>query len=227
MGINAIIFGATGMVGEGVLHECLQHPDVSSVLVINRRSCNVQHEKLSEIIHPDFHDLAAIESRLSGFNACYFCMGVSSAGMSKEHYFEITHSLTLYIAGFLLDRNPDMTICYVSGAGTDSSEKGRVRWARVKGKTENDLLKMPFRKAYMFRPGYIQPTKGLKNTYKIYSFFAPFYPIWKTLFPKYVCTLEDLGRSMINVVKYSPDIQILENTDITRLAKLNVNNHEM
>ncbi|MGD9899989.1 MAG: NAD-dependent epimerase/dehydratase family protein, partial [Calditrichaceae bacterium] len=200
MKIKAVLFGATGMVGEGVLHECLKHPDVVSVVVVNRQPCSVKHEKLNEIIHSNFHDFSEIEDRLSGYNAGFFCMGVSSIRMKEDDYRRITYDLTIHVAETLLKHNPHMTFCYVSGAGTDSSENGKVMWARVKGKTENDLLKMAFKSAYMFRPGYIQPTKGLKNAYKIYRYLSPFYPVWKTLFPSYVCTLKEIGLAMISVV---------------------------
>lgn len=217
--MKAMITGSTGMVGEGVLHECLKHSDVESVLVINRRPCGVQHEKLTEIVHQDFHDLSAIENRLIGYNACYFCLGVSSFGMKEVDYRKITYDLTLHVANTLVKLNPEMIFCYVSGAGTDSTEKGRSMWARIKGKTENDLLKLPFKAAYMFRPGYIQPIKGLKNAYKIYKIFSPFYPLWKALFPKYVCRLEEIGQTMINVVLYGSERKVLENEDIVQLSK--------
>ncbi len=219
MNIKAIIFGATGMVGEGVLHESLKHPDVESVLVINRRPCGQQHEKLKEIIHNDFHNFSAIADQLSGYNAAYFCMGVSSMGMKEDAYKKITNDLTLHVATTLHKINPDTTFTYVSGSGTDGSEQGRIMWARVKGKTENDLLKL-FKNAYMFRPGYIQPIKGLKNSYRAYKILAPFYPLWKTLFAKYVCTLEDLGLSIIYCTLHKPDKLILENKDITEFAML-------
>jgi len=189
--INAIIFGATGMVGEGVLHECLKHPDIESVLVINRRSCGVNNEKLREIIHPNFLNFPPIENELAGYNACYFCMGVSSIGKKEEEYTRLTYDLTMHVANTLVKLNPERTFCYISGAGTDSTENGRSMWARVKGKTENDLMKLPFKASYMFRPGYIQPTKGLKNTYKFYKVVAPIYPLIKLLFSKYVCTLQE------------------------------------
>ena len=219
MKIKTIITGATGMVGEGVLHECLKHPQIESVLVINRRSCGIKNDKLKEIIHTDFHDFSGIENQLSGYNACYFCMGVSSLGMKEEAYRKITYDITLRLAKTLLDLNPDMTFCYVSGLGTDSSENGRIMWARVKGKTENDLLNLGFKAAYMFRPGFIQPIKGLKNTYKIYRFISFIIPLIKKIFPKHVCSLEDLGLSMINVVISQPKIQILGNKEITEIAK--------
>ncbi len=217
--INAIIFGATGMVGEGVLHECLKHPDIESVLVINRRSCGVNHEKLREIIHTDFSNFSPLESEIAGYNACYFCMGVTSLGKKEEVYTGLTYDLTMHVANTLVKLNPEMTFCYISGAGTDSTENGRSMWARVKGKTENDLMKLPFKASYMFRPGYIQPTKGLKNTYKFYKVVAPIYPLIKLLFSKYVCTLEEIGLSMINVTLFGSDKQILECKDIVRQSK--------
>jgi uncharacterized protein YbjT (DUF2867 family) len=218
MKIKAIITGVTGMVGEGVLHECLLHPYVESVLVINRKPCGVEHEKLQEIIHKNFFDLSPIENHLAGYNACYFCAGVSSVGKKEEEYKHITYDLTLNFAKTLLKLNSEMTFCYVSGVGTDSTEKGRSMWARVKGKTENDLMKLGFKDAYMFRPGYIQPTKGLKNAYKIYKIFAPFYPVLKTLFPKYVVSLKELGKSMINVTLYGSEKKVLECKDIVKLS---------
>lgn len=219
MKISAIILGATGMVGEGVLHECLKHPLVKSVLVINRKPSGIEHEKLTEIIHLDFQDFSAIEDQLAGYNACYFCLGVSSLGMKEDEYRRITYDLTLSVANTLVKLNPTMTFCYVSGMGTDSTEKGRTMWARVKGKTENDLLKVPFKATYMFRPGYIQPTKGLKNSYKIYKVLGPFYPLWKILFPKYVCTLKEIGLAMINIVLSGSDLKVLECKDIRFMAQ--------
>lgn len=218
MKIKAIILGSTGMVGEGVLHECLKHPNVESILVVNRRTCGVQHEKLKEIIHQDFHDFSPIEDQLVGYNACYFCMGVSSFGMKETDFRKISYELTMHVANILVKINPEMTFCYVSGAGTDSTERGRSMWARVKGKTENDLMKLPFKTAYMFRPGYIQPTRGMKNTYKMYKIFSPFYPVLKTLFPKYICTLEEVGLTMIHAVLYGSDVQVLESKNIRLLA---------
>jgi len=177
MKINPIITGSTGMVGEGVLHVCLNHPDVESVLVINRRHCETKHEKLKEIIINDFADLSGIENQLIGYNVCFFCAGVSSLGMKAEKYKRITYDLTMNMANTLLKLNSEMTFCYVSGAATDSTEKGRISWARIKGKTENDLLKLGFKDAYMFRPGFIQPIKGMKHTYKIYNVLAPLIPL--------------------------------------------------
>ncbi|KAA3614129.1 MAG: NAD-dependent epimerase/dehydratase family protein [Calditrichaeota bacterium] len=215
--IRAIITGVTGMVGEGVLHECLNHPLVESVLVINRRPCGVQHDKVTEIIHEDFHNLTEIKHQLSGYNACYFCMGVSSIGMKEPEYTRITYNLTMHVAETLHELNPEMTFTYVSGDGTSGDENGKTMWNRVKSKTENELLKL-FKNAYMFRPGYIQPTKGLKNAYRIYSFTAPFYPILKTVFTGFVCTLQDLGLAMIDVTLNGYGKRIFENRDITKVA---------
>jgi uncharacterized protein YbjT (DUF2867 family) len=219
MKIKAIITGATGMVGEGVLHECLLHHEIESVLVINRKPCGVKHEKLKEIIHKDFFDLNGIEDQLAGYNACYFCAGVSSVGKNETDFIRLTYDLTLNFANTLLKHNSDMTFCYVSGVGTDSTEKGRSMWARAKGKTENDLLKLPFKAAYMFRPGYIQPIKGLKNTKGPYKILAPFYPLWKLLFPKFLVKLEEIGNEMINVTLIGSDKKILECRDIVKLSK--------
>ncbi len=220
MDIKAIILGSTGMVGEGVLHECLNHSDVESVLLINRKPCGVKHEKLKEIIHKDLLDLSSLEDQLEGYNACYFCAGVSSVGKKEDEYSRITYGLTMNFANAMVKLNPDMTFCYVSGVGTDSTEKGRSMWARVKGKTENDLMKLPFKAAYMFRPGYIQPTKGLKNTYKMYKVFAPIYPIIKLLFSKYVTTLREIGLAMINVTLYGSEKKVLECKDIVQQSKV-------
>jgi hypothetical protein len=195
------------------------HPDVESVLVINRKPGSIKHQKLKEIIHRDFFDLTQIENKLTGYNTCYFCAGVSSVGKKEDEYKHLTFDLTINFANTLAKLNPDMTFCYVSGAGTDSTEKGRSMWARVKGKTENDLLKQSFKAAYMFRPGYINPTKGLNNAYKIYKILVPFYPVFKTLFPGYVTTLKEIGLAMINVTLYGSDTKILECKDIVRQAK--------
>jgi nucleoside-diphosphate-sugar epimerase len=219
MVLRAIVTGSTGMVGEGVLHECLKHDDVDSVLVVNRKPCGVEHSKLKEIIHKDFCDLSSIEEQLAGYNACYYCAGVSSVGKTEIEYKHITYDLTMSFAKTIIKLNPEMTFCYISGVGTYSTESGRSMWARVKGKTENDLIKLGFKSAYAFRPGYIQPTKGLKNTYKAYKIFAPFYPLWKIIFPKYVSTLEEIGLAMINSTLYGSSKQILECRDIVQHSK--------
>ena len=223
MNIKAIITGATGMVGEGVLHVGLNRPDVESVLVINRKPCGVSHPKLEEIIHKDFLDLSPIESQLVGYNACYFCAGVSSVGKKENEYKKLTYDLTLNFAKTLIniygERSRTMVFTYVSGVGTDSTEKGRSMWARVKGKTENDLLKLPFRDAYMFRPGYIHPIKGLQKTYKIYKVLSPLYSMFEKLFPNYVGTLQELGNSMIYVTQNGYEKKILECEDIRKTVK--------
>jgi len=219
MKIKAIITGSTGMVGEGVLHVCLYCHDVESVLVINRKPCGVSHPKLKEIIHKDFLDLSPIENQLADYNACYFCAGVSSMGKSEGEYKKITYDLTLSFANSLVQLNPDMVFTYVSGVGTDSSEKGKSMWARVKGKTENDLLKLPFKDAYMFRPGYIQPIKGLKNTYKVYKLLSPLYPLFEKLFPKYVVTLKEIGNSMINITLNGYEKKVLECIEIRKTGR--------
>lgn len=218
MNVKCIIFGATGMVGEGVLHEALQHSDVESVLVIGRTSCGVQHPHLKEVLHRDFFDFSAVEGELRGYNACFFCLGVSSVGMKEEAYRHVTYDLTMRAATTLSKLNPGMTFCYVSGLGTDSSEAGRSMWARVKGKTENDLRKLPFKAVYLFRPGFIKPTPGLRKSMTISKAIGLFYPLWKSLFPGYVCTLKDIGVAMIRSVEEGYAKAILENKDITLLA---------
>ncbi|MCW8849634.1 MAG: NAD-dependent epimerase/dehydratase family protein [Melioribacteraceae bacterium] len=219
MKIKAIITGATGMVGEGVLNICLNSPEVESVLVINRKPCGLEHPKLKEIIQKDFMHLSSILDQLSGYNACYFCAGVSSVGKSEKEYTHITYDLTLSFANSLVQLNPEMVFTYVSGVGTDSTEKGKSMWARVKGKTENDLMKLPFKDVYSYRPGYIQPIKGLKNAYKIYKVFVPFYGIIEKLFPKYATTLEEIGNSMINVTINGYEKKVLECIDIRKTGK--------
>jgi len=219
MKIRAIITGATGMVGEGVLHECLLHPDVESVLSISRRTCGIRHPRLKEVLHQDFSDFSGLEQELAGHNAAFFCMGVSSVGMTEEKYRHLTYDFTMALGRTLSKVNPVMTICYVSGMGTDSSEKGRIMWARVKGKTENDLLQLDFRSAYMFRPGFIRPTKGLNNTHAFYRVLSPLFPLANVLFPGAVLTLKEIGLAMINSVASGPEKRVLEVRDIAELAR--------
>lgn len=218
MKFKAIVTGVTGMVGEGVLHECLLHPDVEQVLVLTRRPSGITHAKLKEIVHGDFFDLTPIAEQLKGFDACFFCLGVSSIGMNEQEYTHKTYDLTMHAANTLAPLNPDMTFCYVSGANTDSTEKGRSMWARVKGKTENDLMKL-FKKAYMFRPGYMQPTKGLKNTLKAYKYMSWMYPFLRAVFPRGVSTLKEVGIAMIHTVTKGYSKKVLEVMDIVALAK--------
>jgi hypothetical protein len=214
---SVIITGVTGMVGEGVLHECLLSPDVEKVLVVSRRPCGVQDPKLKEIVHEDFFDLSSIESQLGGYNACFFCLGVSSVGMKKADYEKMTYDLTMGFAKTLARQNPDMQFCYISGAGTDSTEKGKLHWARVKGKTENDLQKLGFSQTYLFRPGILKPTKGLKNTLGFYKWLGWTMPLFETLLPSSVCSLAQLGKAMIHVVSRGYEKNILDVKDIKRL----------
>ncbi|MBB6127764.1 NAD-dependent epimerase/dehydratase family protein [Mucilaginibacter lappiensis] len=216
--IRAIITGATGMVGEGLMHECLQHPDIEAVLVINRKSMGITHPKLKEVIHGNFFDLSAIESELSGYNACYFCLGVSSVGMKAEEYFRLTYTLTIHVAETLSKLNPGMTFCYISGAGTDSNEKGKG-WAAVKGKTENDLMKLPFKLVFAFRPGFIKPIKGLSNTHNYYKYINWLFPIGRALYPGGFVTLQELSHAMINITENGYGKQVIEGKDIILLAK--------
>jgi uncharacterized protein YbjT (DUF2867 family) len=217
--IRAIITGATGMVGEGVLHEYLLHPEVEAVLVINRKPGGVVHPKLKEIVHPDFFDLSPIRDHLAGYNACYFCLGVSSVGMKADEYFRLTYTLTMHVAEVLSEVSTGMVFCYVSGAGTDSTEKGRLRWARVKGKTENDLMKLPFRAVYNFRPGFIKPTPGLSNAHTVYKYIGWLFPIGRLLRPGGFCTLRELGLAMIRVTREGYSNKIIEGKDIIVLAQ--------
>jgi uncharacterized protein YbjT (DUF2867 family) len=222
--MKVILFGATGMIGQGVLRECLLDPEVESVLAIGRRETGVRHEKLHEIVHTDFSDFSAIEGQLSGYDACFFCVGVSSAGMSQQEYSRVTYHVTMAAARALVQHNPGMTFLYLSGAGTDSTERGRMMWARVKGKTENALLAMPFKAAYMFRPGYIQPLHGIASSTRLtrvlYGVMGPLYPLWKRLFPKYVTTTEQLGLAMIHVAKHGAPKSILENQDLAGVLRI-------
>jgi uncharacterized protein YbjT (DUF2867 family) len=209
-----ILTGATGMVGEGVLHECLRHGGVEEVLVIGRTSCGVHHPKLKEIIHPDFYNLSAIEESIKGYNACFFCAGVTSVGKKEAEYYRLTHTMTLEFARAVLKQNPSMIFCYISGRGTDSTEHGTSMWARVKGQTENDLMKLPFQHVYNFRPGIIAPTKGLKNTLGLYKYAGWVVPVIRTILPKSVISLEQLGKAMLTALMRGYDKQIVEVKDI-------------
>ena len=217
--IRIILTGATGMVGEGVLNECLQQDEIEEILIINRRASGITHPKLKEIIHTDFYDLSVIENRLANYDGCLFCLGVSSVGMKEPEFYRLTYTLTMHVAQTLSKLNPGMVFCYISGAGTDSTEKGRTMWARVKGKTENDLAKLPFKQVYNFRPGVLKPTKGLKNTLSFYKYLGWLIPIIKAIAPKFICSLKELGKAMINAVTKGYEKQILEVTDILILSK--------
>lgn len=219
MKIRVIITGTTGMVGEGVLAECLTHPEVEKILVINRRSCGITHPKLTEILHADFFDLAPVASQLTGYNACFFCLGVSSVGLREEEYYSRTYTLTLNFAEIVARQNPDMTFCYVSGAGTDSTEKGRINWARVKGKTENDLMKLPFKKVFACRPGFMLPSREARNVPGYFGVFRVLYPVLRPLFPKFVSTLKEVALAMINSAIFGFEKPVLEVPDLVELSK--------
>ena len=217
-GMKIIVFGATGMVGQGCLRECLLDPDVETVLAVGRSPTGQQHGKLREIVHGNFLDYSAIESQLAGFDACFFCLGVSSVGMGEERYRQLTYDITLAAATTLAELNPGMVFTYVTGAGTDSTEHGRVMWARVKGKTENDLLKLPFKAAYMFRPAGIQPLHGVRSktawVQAIYVAAAPLLSYLARVAPKYMTTTERVGRAMLKVARDGYPKPVLESEDI-------------
>jgi hypothetical protein len=219
MKVRAIITGATGMVGEGVLLHCLNSPQVEQVLILNRRPGGFTHPKLKEIIVADFYNLSPVKEQLKGYNACFFCLGTSSVGMNEADYTRVTYDLTMHVGQTLSVLNPDMTFCYVSGSGTDSSEKGRVMWARVKGKTENDLMKLPFKQVYAFRPGFMKAVEGQKNTLKAYNYLAWTYPLFRAVAPAYACTLDEVGQAMINTVTKGYPKKVIEVKDMVLLAK--------
>lgn len=219
MAIKIILTGATGMVGEGVLLECLGNPAVSEVLCVNRRPVGRTHPKLKEYLVPDFTKLDVNDAALKGYDACFFCAGVTSIGKDEPEYTKLTYDTTLAFAKAVLQQNPGMSFIYVSGAGTDSTEKGKVMWARVKGKTENDLAKLPFKRTYNFRPGFMKAMPGQKNTLKLYNYLAWLYPVLKLFFPGSACTLREVGRAMIHCVTKGTDKQIISVRDMVALAK--------
>jgi hypothetical protein len=220
--MKIILFGSTGMIGQGVLSECLKDPGIESVLVINRQTCGFIHPKLKEIIHINLFDLSPVSTELAGLDACLFCLGVSSVGMKEAEYTKITYELTIKVAVTLLNMNTDLTFCYISGANTDSTEKGNTMWARIKGKTENELLSMPFRSAYMFRPGFIQPMKGVKSKTRLYRvmylFLKPLYFLIKNM-ESMVTSSETLGKAMIIAASTGYEKKILESRDINTIVK--------
>jgi uncharacterized protein YbjT (DUF2867 family) len=219
--MKVILFGATGMVGQGCLRECLIDPEVETVLAVGRSPAGVQSTKLREIVHDNFLDFSAIESQLAGLDACFFCLGVSSVGMSEERYRHLTYDITLAAATTLSRLNPGMVFVYVTGQGTDSTEQGRPMWARIKGKTENDLLKLPFKAAYMFRPAGIQPLHGVKSrtawVQAIYVVASPLLTWLNRVAPKYMTTSEQVGRAMIKVARDGYPKPVLESEDINRV----------
>ena len=218
MAIKAIITGATGMVGEGVLLECLDNPAVAEVLVINRKPLGRAHPKLREIIHADFFDIAPLAPGLAGYDACFFCLGVSSVGMDAGQYQRVTQDLTLAVAQVLAQANPALTFCYVTGKGTDSTGQGRLAWARVKGATENALLRL-FASAYMFRPGMMKAMPGQRNLPALYRWLFWIYPIGRALAPSSFCTLQEVARAMINAATKGYEKRVLEVADIVALAR--------
>jgi uncharacterized protein YbjT (DUF2867 family) len=219
--MKVILFGATGMVGQGVLRECLLDADVETVLAVGRGPTGVQNAKLREIVHDNFLDFSTILSQLAGYDACFFCLGVSSVGMSEERYRHLTYDITLAAATTLSKLNPGMVFVYVTGQGTDSTEQGRLMWARVKGKTENDLLKLPFKAAYMFRPAGIQPLHGVRSrtawVQAIYVVASPLLTWLDRVAPKYMTTTEQVGRAMIKVARDGYPKPVLESEDINRV----------
>ncbi len=220
--MRVIITGASGMIGKGVLLECLDHPEVTEVLTIGRSLVELNHDKLTQLEHKDFTDFSPISDKLKDYDAAYLCMGISVAGLSESTYTEITYGYTLALAKVLLESNPNMTLAYVSGEGTDSSEKGRSMWARVKGKTENDLMALGFRQAFMFRPGAIIPLRGIKSRTRLYQFVYDYF-MWlvklaKWLSPQSVVDTTQIGLSMINVTKLGYDNNILRPSDIIKSA---------
>jgi uncharacterized protein YbjT (DUF2867 family) len=221
--MNVLIFGATGMVGQGVLRECLLDPDVAAVQTVGRSATNARHPKLRDLVHQDLWNYASIETSLSNFNACFFCLGVSSGEVTAHDYQRITYDLTLAAAEVLSRLNPGMTFVYVSGAGTDNTENGRVAWARVKGRTENALLRLPFAAAYMFRPGIIQPLHGIASKTRSYRLFyavaKPVLPLFRVFLPNHIVTTEQLGRAMLTVARRGWPRAVLESRDIRAAAE--------
>ncbi len=218
MGKKVIITGATGMVGEGVMRQCLADPEIDKVLLAGRRSSGFSHPKIEELILPDMFNCQILTTVAADYDACLFCLGVSSVGMNEKDYTRLTYDLTIVFASVLQSANPSLIFCYVSGVATDSTEKGRSMWARVKGRTENKLISM-FSSAYMFRPGYMQPDREAKNTLKYYKFVRGLYPLLRLLFPAYVCSLADLGRAMVYCVTQGYHKNVLEVADIRLIGE--------
>jgi uncharacterized protein YbjT (DUF2867 family) len=220
--VNVLLFGATGMIGQAVLRECLLDPGVARVVTVVRRPTGQSNPKLTELVRPDLTTLALLENELTGFDACLFCLGVSALGMTEEQYTRVNYDLTIAVARTLLRTSPNVTFIYVSGAGTDSSERGRVMWARVKGRTENTLLSMPFRAAYMFRPGLVIPLHGLRSSTRwynvVYAIMKPVLPILRRLAPSVVTTTDELSRAMLAVARNGYPTHVLEMADIIRIG---------
>lgn len=221
--MKVLLLGATGMIGQGVLRECLADPGVEAVLALGRRPSGASHPKLRDLVAPDLLDLAPLAAELTGLDACFFCLGVSAAGMGEADYRRITRDLAVSVASLLVRLNPAMAFTYVSGAGTDATERGRSMWARVKGETENALLRLPFRRAYMLRPGIIQPLHGIRSrtpAYRaIYAALGPLFPLLHRLFPDQLTTTERLGRAMLAAARHGAPRQVLEVREINALAR--------
>ena len=219
--MRVVIFGATGMLGQGVLRECLLDPQIDEVLSIARRPTGTQDPKLRELIHKDFFDFSAIEDRLRGYDACFFCLGVTSVGLTEAEYSRMTYDIAVAAAQALLRQSPGLTFLFISGSGSDSTEQGRTMWARVKGKTENAILKMPFKGSYAIRPAYTHPLHGVTSANRLYRVMAaiitPLYPLLRRLVPRYVTTTEHLGRAMIHVAKHGAPKRVLEVADLNAL----------
>ena len=219
--MNVLILGATGMVGQGVMRECLLDGGVARVVTLGRRATGAANSKVRELVHADLFHLAPIERELAGLDACFYCLGATAAGKSEAEYARINHDMTLGVAETLARVDPDMTFIYVSGMGTDSTERGRTMWARVKGRTENALLRLPFRAAYMLRPGIILPMHGIKSRTTLYRLFyllmTPLYPALRALFPRAITTTEQLGQVMLRLARSGYSRPVLESADIASL----------
>lgn len=221
--MRVIVFGATGMIGQGVVRAALEALDVETVLAVGRSASSVAHAKLQELVHTDFTDFSPVESKLSGYDACFFCLGTSAAGMTEEDYRRVTYEFALAAATVLVRANPSMIFVFVSGAGTDSTGKSRFMWARVKGETENALLRLPFRGVYMFRPAFVQPVGGERSRTAMYRAFylatGWLFPVLRVAFPRQVSTTRELGRAMLEVARHGAPSAIVESALIRKLAE--------
>ena len=218
--LSVLVTGSTGMVGEGVLQVCLQHPSDEKVVALNRRSVGFSHPKLTEILLPDFHQLKTVESQLKGLDACFHCMGISSIGTDEATYKDITYTLSILLGETMSRLNPGSVFCYLSGAGTDATETSKLSWARLKGRTENELMRMPFKAMYRYRPGFIKPLPGATHVQAFYKYVNWMFPIGKALFPDGFSSIEEIGRSMIQVALKEDESKLLAGKDIRRLSDL-------
>lgn len=218
MGLKVIITGTTGMVGEGIMQVCLNHPAIDKVLILNRRTAGVKHPKLTEVLHWDFTDLAPVADQLTGYDACYHCMGITSVGAEWDYYYQVTYKMSMELGETLSRLNPDMIFCYVSGAGTDGTETSKLDWARLKGRTENELAELSFKKMYAYRPGFIKPYPGAKNAHAFYKLINWMFPFGKNIYPNGFNTMEELGLSMINLTLNPADVTVLKGNEISRFS---------